>query len=144
MFPWSGFTHLTFLKVRRIPAVLGSGTGTPTDPQSFLGWYRRNPLPPCLERIWGIPSGCRWDAGSERSHPSAISRHAGAPSRRHDASTPQALERMCLKMEIAAKDVDYRCYRGDAINKRLSRRSPLRIIGLRRTTSEIWCCRDGG
>lgn len=34
-------------------------------------------------------------------------------------------------MEIAAKDVDYRCYRGDAINKRLSRRSPLCILVLR-------------
>lgn len=34
-------------------------------------------------------------------------------------------------MEIAAKDVDYRCYRGDAINKRLSLRSPLCIIVLR-------------
>lgn len=39
-------------------------------------------------------------------------------------------------MEIAAKDVDYCCYRGDAINKipveRLSRRSPLCIIAQRR------------
>lgn len=55
--------------------------------------------------------------GVRAPHPSEINRHAVSPPCRHDASAPQALGRMCLKMEIVAKDVDYCCYRGDAINK---------------------------
>lgn len=36
---------------------------------------------------------------------------------RYDASALQALERMCLKIEIPTEDVDDYCYRSSAINK---------------------------
>lgn len=36
---------------------------------------------------------------------------------RHDASALQALERMCLKIEIPTEDVDNYCYHSCAINK---------------------------